>query len=48
MQGLRHMLLQEQRHLQEIADKAQTGLTAVPEGHLRISKDKNNHYPDAC
>ena len=41
MQGLRHMLLQEQRHLQEIADKAQTGLTAVPEGHLRISKDKN-------
>lgn len=35
------MLLQEQRHLQEIADKAQTGLTAVPEGHLRISKDKN-------
>lgn len=41
MQGLRHMLLQEQKHLQEIADKARTGLTAVPEGHLRISKDKN-------
>jgi hypothetical protein len=41
MQGLRHMLLQEQKHLQEIADKARTGLTTVPEGNLRISKDKN-------
>lgn len=41
MQGLRHMLLQEQKHLQEITDKARTGLSVVPEGHLRISKDKN-------
>ena len=41
MQGLRHMLLQEQKHLHEIADKARTGLTTVPEGNLRISKDKN-------
>ena len=30
MQGLRHMLLQEQKHLQEITDKARTGLSVVP------------------
>ena len=41
MQGLRNMLLQEQKHLQEIADKARRGLSVEPEGHLRISNDKN-------
>ena len=37
MQGLRNMLLQEQKHLQEIADKARMGMSVEPEGHLRIS-----------
>ena len=41
MQGLRNMLLQEQKYLQEIADKARIGLRVEPKGHLRISKDKN-------
>ncbi|WP_342982346.1 hypothetical protein [Ruminococcus sp. 2227st1_E6_2227SCRN_220401] len=41
MQGLKHMLLQEQKHLEDIVYKAKTGLSAAPEGHLRISKDKN-------
>ena len=41
MQGLRNMLLQEQKHLQEIADKARMGMSVEPEGHLRISRDKN-------
>ena len=41
MQGLRNMLLQEQKHLQEIADKARRGLSVETEGHLRISNDKN-------
>ena len=39
--ALRNMLLQEQKHLQEIADKARRGLSVEPEGHLRISNDKN-------
>ena len=38
MQGLRNMLLQEQKHLQEIADKARMGMSVEPEGHLRISR----------
>ncbi|MCI5901914.1 MAG: hypothetical protein MRZ74_05265 [Blautia sp.] len=41
MRGLKHMLLQEQKHLEDIVYKAKTGLSAAPEGHLRISKDKN-------
>ena len=41
MHGLRYMLLQEQKYLQDIAIRARTGLITVPEGHLRISKDKN-------
>ena len=36
MQGLRNMLLQEQKHLQEIADKARMGMSVEPEGHLRM------------
>lgn len=35
------MLLQEQRYLENIVEKAKAGLSATPEGHLRISKDKN-------
>lgn len=41
MQGLKSALLQEQTHLESIANKARAGLESVPEGHLRISKDKN-------
>ena len=40
MQELRQMLLQEQNHLEEVIDKAKSGLGAVPEGYLRISRDK--------
>ena len=40
MQGLRNMLLQEEKYLEEILDKAKQGLAAVPDGYLRISKDK--------
>ena len=35
------MLLQEQKYLEDIVNKAKTGLSATPDGHLRISKDKN-------
>ena len=31
MQGLRNMLLQEQKHLQEIADKDSMGMSVEPE-----------------
>ena len=41
MRGLKEMLIQEQKHLENIVNKAQAGLSAAPEGHLRISKDKN-------
>lgn len=41
MQGLRDMLLKEQIYLEKIIEKAKMGLVEVPEGHLRISKDKN-------
>ena len=34
------MLLQEQKYLEDIVNKAKTGLSATPDGHLRISKDK--------
>ena len=40
MQGLRNMILQEEKYLEEILDKAKQGLAAVPDGYLRISKDK--------
>ena len=40
MQGLKHMLLQEQKHLENIVNKAKIGLSTAPEGHLRISIDK--------
>ena len=48
MQGLRNMLLQEQKHLQEIADKARMGMSVEPEGHLRISRDKNKSRYYQC
>lgn len=41
MQGLKHMLLLEQKYLENIVEKAKTGLSTAPDGHLRISKDKN-------
>lgn len=41
MRGLKQMLLQEQNHLEDIINKAKIGLATVPDGHLRISKDKN-------
>lgn len=47
MQGLRNMLLQEQKHLQEIADKARMGMSVEPEGHLDLcqySRHKNSNF----
>ena len=41
MRGLKQMLLQEQKYLEDIVNKAKTGLPEAPEGHLRISKDKD-------
>ena len=41
MYGLRQILIQEQKYLEKLIMKAQKGLSVVPEGHLRISKDKN-------
>ena len=41
MRGLKHMLLQEQNYLEDIVNKAKTGLPTAPDGYLRISKDKN-------
>ncbi|MGN0354580.1 MAG: hypothetical protein ACI4EI_05850 [Muricoprocola sp.] len=41
MQGLKDMLLQEEKRLEEIVDNVSTNLMAAPEGHLRISNDKN-------
>ena len=41
MRGLKHMLLQEQKYLENIVEKAKEGLATAPDGHLRISKDKN-------
>ena len=41
MRGLRQMLLQEQNYLENMVNKAKTGLSTAPDGHLRISKDKN-------
>ena len=41
MQGLKKMLLKEQKKLETICSKVESELKCVPEGHLRISKDKN-------
>ena len=41
MQELRHLLIQEQKHLETIINKARSGLESAPEGRLRISCDKN-------
>ena len=41
MRGLKQMLLQEQKYLEDIVIKAKAGLSEVPDGYLRISKDKN-------
>lgn len=41
MQDLKQMLLQEQKYLENIVKKAKAGLPEEPNGHLRISKDKN-------
>ncbi|MGN0465566.1 MAG: hypothetical protein ACI4F9_04360 [Lachnospiraceae bacterium] len=41
MRGLKQMLLEEQKYLEKIINKAKIGLSTAPEGHLRISKDKN-------
>ena len=41
MQGLKKMLLKEQKELEMICSKVENELKSVPEGNLRISKDKN-------
>lgn len=41
MRGLKQMLLQEQKYLENMVNKAKMGLSTAPDGHLRISKDKN-------
>ena len=41
MYGLKQMLLQEQKYLEDLIIKAKEGLSIVPEGYLRISKDKS-------
>ncbi len=41
MQGLKKLLLKEQKELEMICSKVEKELKSVPEGNLRISKDKN-------
>ena len=41
MQGLKKLLLKEQKKLEMICSKVENELKSVPEGNLRISKDKN-------
>ena len=48
MQELYQMLLQEQNHLEKIVGKAKSGLETVPEGYLRISRDKNKSRYYQC
>ena len=49
MQGLRKMLIEEERHLEKILNVAKLDLSNVPDGHLRISKDKNKlRYYHCC
>lgn len=40
MQGLKNILLEEQKHLEKIISRARAGLECAPDGVLRISKDK--------
>ena len=42
MQGLKEMLVEEQKYLERIADAARKSSLIVPEGRLRISKSKYN------
>lgn len=42
MYGLKEMLLQEQKHLEEIIAKASENVNEAPEGRLRISIDHGN------
>lgn len=42
MQGLKEMLVEEQKYLEKIADAARKSSLIVPEGRLRISKSKYN------
>ena len=41
MQGLKKLLLMEQKNLELICSKVENELKSVPKGNLRISKDKN-------
>ena len=41
MQGLKKLLLKEQKNLEMICSKVEKELKSVPKGNLRISKDKN-------
>lgn len=41
MQGLKKLLLKEQKKFEMICSKVENELKSVPEGNLRISKDKN-------
>ena len=41
MQGMKKLLLKEQKKLEMICSKVENELKSVPEGNLRISKDKN-------
>ncbi len=41
MQGLKKLLLKEQKKLEMICSKVENELKSVPKGNLRISKDKN-------
>ena len=40
MYGLKKMLVEEQKRLQDIIRKAKAGEETFPEGYLRISSDK--------
>ena len=40
MHGLKKILIQEQKYLEDVIRKAKVDKTAFPEGYLRISKDR--------
>ena len=42
MQGLKEMLVEEQKYLEKIADAVRKSSLIVPEGRFRISKSKYN------
>ena len=44
MQGLKKLLLKEQKKLEMICSKVENELKSVPKGNLRISKDKKIRY----